>query len=220
MRGRWLGPHVLRRLPLLVTGLVLFGLAIALLVRAGLGLNPWEVLHQGLSVRLGLPMGTVAILLGIPIMLLWLPLGERPGLGTLLNVVLVGSSVNVFLAVVPITTELPSQVLLMAAGICLYGFATGIYLSTDLGPGPRDGLMTALHRRFGWPIGITRAGIEIVVLVVGFALGGTVGVGTVMFAIAIGPLTELSLRLFDREGRVIRRRIAQEAEPIPAEGAA
>jgi uncharacterized membrane protein YczE len=109
---------------------------------------------------------------------------------------------------------------MMAAGIGLYGFATGLYLSTDLGPGPRDGLMTALHRRFGWRIAPTRAAIEIVVLVIGFVLGGTVGFGTIVFAIAIGPLTELSLRVFDRDGRVIRRRVANEAEPIPAEGAA
>src|SRR6187200_3243720 len=145
MRGRWLGPHVVRRLPLLVVGLVLFGLAISLLVRAGLGLNPWEVLHQGVSVRTGIPMGTVAILLGVPILLLWLPLGERPGLGTLLNVLIVGTSVNLFLTVVPVAVGLPTQLAMMAAGIGLYGFATGLYLSTDLGPGPRDGLMTAIH---------------------------------------------------------------------------
>jgi uncharacterized membrane protein YczE len=174
MRGRWLGPHVLRRLPILVVGLVLFGLAISLLVRAGLGLNPWEVFHQGISIRTGIPMGTVAILLGVPILLLWLPLGERPGLGTLLNVLIVGTSVNLFLTVVPAATELPAQLVMMAAGIGLYGFATGLYLSTDLGPGPRDGLMTAIHRRFGWRIAPTRAAIEIVVLVIGFSLGGTV----------------------------------------------
>jgi uncharacterized membrane protein YczE len=220
MRGRWLGRHVVRRLPALVVGLMLFGLAIALLVRADLGLNPWEVLHQGISIRTGIPMGTVAVLLGLPILLLWLPLGERPGLGTLLNVLIVGTSVNVALTVVPAAEGLPAQLAMMAAGIGLYAFATGLYLSTDLGPGPRDGLMTAIHKRFGWRIAPTRTLIEVVVLVIGFALGGTIGFGTVAFAVAIGPLTELSLRVFDREGRVIRRRVAAEAEPIPAEGAA
>jgi uncharacterized membrane protein YczE len=220
MRGRWLGRHVVRRLPALVVGLALFGLAISLLVRADLGLNPWEVFHQGLSVRTGIPMGTVAILLGVPILLLWLPLGERPGLGTLLNVLIVGTSVNVALTVMPQADGLPMQLAMLTAGIGLYGFATGLYLSTDLGPGPRDGLMTALHHRFGWRIAPTRVTIELVVLAIGFALGGTLGLGTIVFAIAIGPLTELSLRMFDREGRVIRRRVAQEAEPIPAEGAA
>jgi uncharacterized membrane protein YczE len=220
MRGRWLGRHVVRRLPALVVGLALFGLAISLLVRADLGLNPWEVFHQGISIRTGIPMGTVAILLGVPILLLWLPLGERPGVGTLLNVLIVGTSVNVFLTLIPRADGLTAQLVMMAAGIAVYAFATGLYLATDLGPGPRDGLMTAIHRRFGWRIAPTRAAIEIVVLVIGFALGGTIGFGTIVFALAIGPLTELALRVFDREGRVIRRRVAQEAEPLPAEGAA
>jgi uncharacterized membrane protein YczE len=220
MRTRLPSPHVYRRLPALVIGLALFGLAIGLLVRADLGLNPWEVLHQGISEQTGLPMGTVAILLGLPIIALWLPLGERPGIGTVLNVLIVGSSVNVALAYLPEVTGPGMQVAAMVAGIALYGLATGMYLSADMGPGPRDGLMTAIHHRYGWRIAPVRTGIEIVVLGVGWAWGGTVGVGTIVFAFAIGPLTELSLRVFDRDGRVLRRRLAQGAEPIPAEGAA
>jgi uncharacterized membrane protein YczE len=220
MRRRWFGRAVLARVPMLMIGLVLFGAAIALMVRSELGLSPWETLHLGITHQTAIPIGTVSILLGIPILLLWLPLGERPGIGTLLNIITIGTSTNVALAFIPETRVLPAQVALEVAGICLFGLATGIYLAAGLGPGPRDGLFTAVHRRFGWRITWIRTAIELTVLVVGFALGGTVGLGTVAFALAIGPLTELSLRVFDRHGRVIRRRRRAGAEPVPAEGAA
>jgi uncharacterized membrane protein YczE len=176
------------RIPSLLVGLVVFGLGIALMVEAGLGLGPWEALNQGVARQLGIEIGTASVLLGIPILALWWPLGERPGIGTLLNVILIGTSTNAALALLP---------------------TVPIYLATDLGPGPRDGLMTGVHHRFGWSIRRARTAIEIAVLVVGWALGGVIGLGTVLFALGIGPLIQVALRVFDREGRVGRRRLAR-----------
>jgi uncharacterized membrane protein YczE len=191
-----------------------------MMAQAGLGLGPWEVLHQGISRRTGLPMGTVSILLGVPILLGWLPLGERPGPGTLLNIVLVGSATNLGLAVMPRPTDPASAVALMAAGVATIGVASGLYLSADLGPGPRDGLMTGLHKRFGWSIAQARTLLEVGVLVAGFLLGGTVGMGTLAFAFGIGPVVQAALRVCDPDGRVMRRRKASEMEAMPADGAA
>lgn len=196
------------RLPALVVGLVTFGVGIALMVEAGLGLGPWEALHQGIARITGLEIGTVSILLGIPILALWWPLGERPGIGTVVNVVLIGTSTNVGIALLP--TPDPSatalQVALMVAGVVVIAAGSAIYLSTDLGPGPRDGLMTGLHHRFGWSIRRARTVVELSVLGIGWALGGTVGLGTVTFALGIGPLVQIALGIVDREGRVARRR--------------
>ncbi len=220
MRHRWYGPGVARRLPPLLLGLPMFGLAIALMADSGLGLSPWETLHQGLSRQTGLELGTVSIVLGVPILLLWLPLRVAPGIGTVLNVILVGVTTNLALAVVPSAAELPVQLLYELAALCLVGLGSGLYLSADLGPGPRDGLMTGLHHRTGWRISHVRTGIELAVLIGGFAFGGTVGVGTVLLAFGQGPAVELGLRVFDREGRVVHRRRTAGLEPIPAEGAA
>ncbi|KRT62667.1 MAG: hypothetical protein XU10_C0023G0045 [Chloroflexi bacterium CSP1-4] len=221
MRERWtIG--ALRRLPGLLVGLVGFGFGIALMARSDLGLGPWEVLNQGVGIQLGIPMGTVSILLGVPILLCWLPLREWPGPGTLINLVLIGLATNVGLAVLPVMA--PDAVVLrgteLLSGVLLIGVCSGLYLAADLGPGPRDGLMTGLHHRFGWSIARARTGLEVSVLAGGWLLGGTVGIGTVLFAFGIGVVVQASLRIFDREGRVMRRRVALDAEPIPAEGAA
>jgi uncharacterized membrane protein YczE len=205
----------LPRLPGLLVGLVLFGVGIALMVVAGLGLGPWEALNQGIARQTGLAIGTVSILLGIPILALWWPLGERPGIGTLINVVLIGTSTNVALSVLPTATEPASQVALMLAGVVMVGLGSGLYLAADLGPGPRDGLMTGVHHRFGWSIRRSRTIIELTVLGLGWALGGTVGLGTVVFALGIGPLVQAFLGIFDRDGRVGRGRRAR----LEAEGA-
>lgn len=206
--SRWSPAVVAPRLPGLVTGLILFGAGIAMMAQANIGLGPWEVFHQGIARLTGLQLGTVSILVGIPVLAAWWPLGERPGVGTVLNILLIGASTNVTLGIVPAPGETWAQLGLMAAGVVTIALGSGLYLASDLGPGPRDGLMTGLHLRFGWSIRRARTAVEIAVLVAGFLAGGTVGLGTVVFALGIGPLVQLALRAFDREGRVSRRRRA------------
>ncbi len=212
----------MRRLPSLLVGLVGFGLGIALMAQSGLGLGPWEVLNQGVGLRLGIPMGSASILLGIPILLCWIPLREWPGPGTLMNIVLIGLSTNLGLMLFPSppSDALAWRLAQMVAGILVIGVASGLYLAADLGPGPRDGLMTGIHHRFGWSIARARLIIEISVLGVGWLLGGTVGIGTLAFALGIGPIVQIALGFFDRDGRVMRRRQTSGEEPVPAEGAA
>ena len=185
----------MRRWGLLVLGLVCFGFGIALMKRADLGLSPWEVLADGISKRSGLAIGTVSILIGPPILLLWLPLGEKPGVGTLLNIVLIGLVTNFCLSFLPLLEALPVRAVQMAVGIVVIGLGSGLYLSTKLGPGPRDGLMTALSRKTGWSMRWTRTGIEITVLALGFLLGGTVGLGTLAFALGIGQVVQPALKM-------------------------
>jgi len=205
---RWSPGAVVPRLPGLIAGLIVFGVGIALMARAGLGLGPWEAFHQGISRITGLELGTVSILVGIPILAAWWPLGERPGVGTILNIVFIGTATNMALSVVPPATGLPAQLAMMLGGVVTIAIGSGLYLAADLGPGPRDGLMTGLHGRFGWSIRRARTSIELLVLVAGFLLGGAIGVGTVVFALAIGPLVQVSLRVCDRDGRFSRRRLA------------
>lgn len=208
------------RLPVLMLGLVTFGVGIALMVNADMGLGPWEALHQGIAVQTGLAIGTVSVLLGIPIVVLWWPLGERPGIGTVFNVLLIGTSTNIGIGVLPVppTDAVAVRVVMMLAGVVVIAIGSGLYLSTDLGPGPRDGLMTGLHHRFGWSIRRSRTAVELTVLILGWALGGTVGLGTLVFAFGIGPLVQVSLGAFDREDRVGRRRRARlEAEGVVGE---
>jgi uncharacterized membrane protein YczE len=185
-----------RRLVQLYLGLLLYGASCALTVRAGLGLDPWDVFHQGVSEHSGLSIGVVSILAGAAVLLLWIPLRQRPGLGTVSNVVLVGVSMDATLAVVPTPHTLALQIPLLAAGVVLNGVATGLYISARFGPGPRDGLMTGLHRRTGRSIRLVRTLIEATVLVTGFLLGGSVGAGTVVYAVSIGPLAQFFLRFF------------------------
>ena len=205
------------RLPKLLLGLVTFGLGIAMMVNADLGLGPWEAFHQGIAAQTGLQIGTVSILLGVPIIALWWPLGERPGIGTICNVVLIGASTNVGIALLPVPPQdaLAVRFLMMLGGVVVIAIGSGLYLSTDLGPGPRDGLMTGLHHRFGWPIHRARTTVEVTVLILGWLLGGTVGIGTLVFAFGIGPMVQVALRVFDREDRLGRRRRARlEAEGV------
>ncbi|MES4892838.1 hypothetical protein [Streptomyces sp. NPDC096012] len=185
-----------RRLIQLYAGLALYGASCALLVAAGLGLSPWDVLHQGLSQLTGLSIGAVSIAVGAAVLLLWLPLRQRPGLGTVSNVLVVGLAMDGTLALLPDVRSLAVRIPLLLAGIALNGAATGLYIATRFGPGPRDGLMTGLHRRTGRSIRLMRTAVEVVVVVTGFALGGTIGAGTVLYAVAIGPLAQLFLRVF------------------------
>ncbi|MEU9449596.1 hypothetical protein [Streptomyces sp. NPDC048277] len=185
-----------RRLVQLYVGLTLYGVSSALLVVAGLGLEPWGVLHQGLAEHTGLSIGTVAIIVGAAVLLLWIPLRQRPGLGTVSNVFVIGLAMNATLAVVPTAHAFAVRIPLMAAGIVLNGAATGLYIAASFGPGPRDGLMTGLHRRTGRSIRLIRTAIEVAVVVTGFALGGTIGVGTLLYAVSIGPLAQLFLKVF------------------------
>jgi uncharacterized membrane protein YczE len=215
IRERWLPVDLPRRLPVLLLGLVVFGIGIALMARAGIGLGPWEALHQGIQFRTGIPMGTVSIILGLPIIALWWPLGERPGLGTLLNVALIGLATNVGNAILPAQTVPALQVSQMLAGVLVIGLGSGLYLATDLGPGPRDGLMVGVHHRFGWSIRRSRTAIEVLVLVAGWLLGGTIGLGTIVFAFGIGPVVQVMLGIFDRDGRVARRQEVQLLESGP-----
>lgn len=201
----------LARLPGLLAGLALFGLGVAVMAQAGLGLGPWEAFHQGLSRQTGAALGTVSILVGLPVLALWWPIGVRPGLGTLLNVVVIGTVTNLALPLLPAPTALPARLAMMLAGVVGIGVASGIYLAADLGPGPRDGLMTGLHHRFGWPLFAVRTSIELAVLAAGWLLGGTVGLGTVVFAVGIGPIVQWALGIFDRDGAVLRRRAALDA---------
>jgi uncharacterized membrane protein YczE len=181
-----------RRLPRLIAGLVLCGAGIAAMVAADLGLGPWDVLHQGLSTRTGIPIGTVLILVGVAVMLLWIPLRERPGLGTVLNALLIGLVVDLTLLWLSTPTLIWGRWALMLGGTVLFGVGSGLYIGAGLGAGPRDGVMTGLARR-GWPVGVVRTGIELSVLVGGWLLGGTVGIGTLVFAFGIGPLVHACL---------------------------
>ncbi|MPY50100.1 hypothetical protein FPZ41_16575 [Streptomyces sp. K1PN6] len=188
--------HLGRRLIQLYAGLVLYGASVALLVKADLGLAPWIVLDQGLSELTGLSIGTIVIVMGAVVLLLWIPLRQRPGLGTISNFLLVGLALDGTLAAMPDAHTLTARVPLLAGGILLNGVATGLYIAARFGPGPRDGLMTGLHQRTGRSIRLIRTAIEAAVLVTGFALGGTVGVGTILYALSIGPLSQLFLRVF------------------------
>lgn len=190
------GARLPRRLLQLYVGLALYGASSALLVRGGLGLEPWGVLHQGLSELTGLSMGVVAIIVGAAVLLLWIPLRQRPGLGTVSNVFAVGIALDVTLAVVPDAHGPAARTALLVTGVVLNGVATGLYIAARFGPGPRDGLMTGLHLRTGRSIRLVRTAIEIAVVATGFALGGSLGIGTLVYALAIGPLAQVFLRVF------------------------
>lgn len=180
----------------LYAGLALYGASSALLVEAGLGLEPWNVLHQGLAELTGLTIGVVSIVVGAAVLLLWIPLRQRPGLGTVSNVFVVGFAMDGTLALLPEAHTLAVRIPLLLAGVLLNGAATGLYIAARFGPGPRDGLMTGLHRRTGRSIRLMRTAVEVAVVVTGFTLGGTIGVGTLLYAVSIGPLAQLFLRVF------------------------
>jgi uncharacterized membrane protein YczE len=184
--------RLVERLARCITGLALFGVGTALIVRGDLGLAPWDVFHQGISHQTGIGIGNVIILTGLALMLLWIPLRERPGLGTVLNAIEIGLVVGLVLPLLPEPDHLAVRFVCMAGGIVLIAVGSGFYIGSGLGPGPRDGLMTGLARR-GLSIRAARTGIELTVMSIGFALGGSVGIGTAAFAFGIGPLVQVFL---------------------------
>jgi uncharacterized membrane protein YczE len=204
------------RLAWLYAGLAAFGLSLALLVRARLGLDPWDVLSQGIARRTGIPIGWVVDIIGAVVLLAWIPLRQRPGVGTVSNVILVGVVLNAALGIIPAPAALTWRLPMLAAAIVLNAVATACYLGARLGPGPRDGLMTGIVAR-GHSLRRVRTAIEVTVLVAGVALGGSAGIGTLAYALAIGPLVHLllprfTLRIEDRGDRP-----APEPPPAPAE---
>jgi len=186
------GKNLRRRLIQLLVGLVLFGVGIAMMLQSGLGLPPWDVLHQGLTEEFGLTVGIWSIIISFVVLVLWLPLRERYGIGTVLNAIIIGVVIDLGVLVIPEPDNVWWDLLLMAGGISVIGLASGMYIGANLGPGPRDGLMTAIARR-GLSIRVTRWGLEIVVLITGILLGGTFGVGTIGFALLIGPIVQYFL---------------------------
>ncbi len=195
-----------KRIAQLLVGLVLYGAGCAIMVRAEIGLDPWTVFAQGLSQQTGIGIGWITNIVGFLVLLLWIPLRQRPGVGTLANILLVGTSMQATLAVVPPVhgVGVPGfalQLAVFVGGMLLLAIASGLYIGADFGPGPRDGLMTGLNARLGWPIWAARLGVEASVLLAGWLLGGTIGLGTVIFAAGIGPLVHRTLPLFDRRLR-------------------
>jgi uncharacterized membrane protein YczE len=182
-----------RRVVQLLVGLILYGVSMAMMLRATLGLNPWDVFHAGVTSRVPVTFGQVTIIVGALVLLLWIPLRQWPGLGTIANVVVIGLAVDAALAVIDSPSGLPAQLALLLAGLVLNGLAGGLYIGSQLGPGPRDGLMTGLALRTGLSIRLVRTGLELTVLGAGWLLGGPVGIGTVLYAMTIGPLVQFFL---------------------------
>ena len=195
------GDRLHRRLANLIGGLVLFGMGIGLMLQSDLGVPPWDVLHQGLARRIGLTVGVWSIIVSMVVLGLWLPLRERYGLGTLLNAVIIGVVLDVTAVVLPEANSSGVAWVMLIGGVVLIGIASGLYIGADLGPGPRDGLMTGIARR-GPSIRLTRAMIEITVLTAGWILGGTLGIGTLIFALGIGPLVQYFLPRLSLESTV------------------
>lgn len=182
-----------RRLPQLMAGLVLYGVSMAMMLRSGLGLDPWDVLHYGVATWLPLSFGGVVIATGVAVLLLWIPLRQMPGLGTVANAVVIGLATDAALALLVTSEGMAARTAMLAGGIVLNGLATALYIGAQLGPGPRDGLMTGLVRRTGWSVRVVRTSIELSVVVTGWLLGGVVGIGTIAYALAIGPLVQMML---------------------------
>ncbi|HCD4882381.1 TPA: YczE/YyaS/YitT family protein [Klebsiella pneumoniae] len=189
---------MLRRLLQLYIGLVLYGVSTALFVHANLGADPWDVFHLGVTKQLGISFGTVIILTGAAVLLLWIPIRQMPGLGTVSNVIVLGLAADATLAVLPPLESMVARSALLAGAIVLNAIATGMYIGAGFGPGPRDGLMTGLHARTGWSLRGIRTAIELSVLLIGWLLGGKFGVGTVIYALSIGPLIQLCLPWFSQ----------------------
>ena len=204
-------PVLVRRFAQLFVGLFLYGMGIALIVRGELGVAPWDVLTQGIAKQTGLNFGLITIITSGVVLLLWIPIRQRPGFGTVMNALLVGPFADLGLWLIPPGLDLWVRALLLPAGIVVLAIATGLYIGAHFGPGPRDGLMTGLHRVTGWRIWIVRTGIEVVVLAAGWLLGGNVGIGTLAFALLIGPLCGYTIPLF-----AIRRSERIPADRVPA----
>ena len=186
-----------RRVIQLLVGLFLYGAGCALTIEAGLGVDPWTVFAEGLSIHTGIGIGWITNIVGFLVLLLWIPLRQKPGVGTIANILLVGTSIQVVLWIVPPVSGLALQIAVLLAGILLVAIASGLYIGARFGPGPRDGLMTGMNARLGWPIWVCRGVVEVTVLVIGWMLGGTVGIGTILFAALIGPLVHIALPLLD-----------------------
>lgn len=204
-----------RRVVQLLVGLALYGAGCALTIQAGLGVDPWTVFAQGISAHTGVGVGWVTNIVGFLVLLLWIPLRQRPGAGTLANILLVGTAMQGALAIVPRADGLPAQLTMLLGGIVMVAIASGLYIGAHFGPGPRDGLMTGMHARLGWPIWMCRGIVEVSVLTAGWLLGGTVGIGTVLFAVLIGPLVHVALPVLDtqRTGRT-REKGAAAGAPV------
>lgn len=185
----------------LLIGLVMFGAGCAVMVKAGIGLDPWTVFAQGLSELTGIGIGWITNIVGFVVLLLWIPLRQRPGLGTVLNIALVGTSLQLTLPSLSTPDNYLVGVVMFLGGVGLVGLGSGLYIGARFGPGPRDGLMTGIHARWGWPIWVARTVVEVLVLGIGFALGGTIGLGTLLFAALIGPACHLALAVFDPKSR-------------------
>lgn len=188
--------NMIRRLIQLFWGLALYGLSVGLMVRSDLGLNPWDVFHQGLSQLTGLTLGAIIVVVGAAVLLFWIPLHQRPGIGTIANVFLIGFWADVSLWIIPPAGSPSLAWAMLLGGIFLNGVAGGAYIGAGLGPGPRDGLMTGLVGRTGQSVRVIRTGIELVVVAAGWLLGGTLGIGTLLYAVAIGPIVHRMLPLF------------------------
>jgi len=182
-----------RRVVQLPVGLFLYGIALAMMVRGAIGVPPWEVLTQGLVKQTGLPFGVLTNVIGALVLLLWIPIRQKPGVGTVANVLMIGPAIEVGLLVLPVATNLLEQALLFAGGLALLAVASGLYIGANFGPGPRDGLMTGVNRRWGVKLWKVRTVIEVSVLSIGWLLGGNVGVGTLLFALLIGPMVGLTV---------------------------
>ncbi|CAN5826324.1 hypothetical protein BH23ACT5_BH23ACT5_01390 [soil metagenome] len=190
------GPRLGRRLIQLLVGLVLFGVGIGLMLQSRLGVPPWDVLHQGLANRFGLTVGIWSIIVSVAVLVGWLPLRERYGIGTLLNAIIIGIVIDLSVLFLPEPVAMGWRVAMLAGGIVLIGFASGLYIGANLGPGPRDGLMTGIAK-LGPSVRLTRTAIEVTVLAAGWLLGGTFGVGTIAFALLIGPIVQFFLPRLD-----------------------
>lgn len=197
---------MIRRLIQLFAGLSLYGFSIAIMIEAALGLEPWGVFNEGVVRHSALTFGLVVNIIGALVLLLWIPLKQKPGIGTIANVLIIGTAVDISAQFIPDIDGYAARTAFLLAGIALNGLAGGLYIGAGLGPGPRDGLMTGLHRRTGWPLRRVRTGIELVVLALGFAMGGTVGIGTVIYALCIGPIVQFFLP----------KLTVREAQPKPA----
>ncbi|WP_460795375.1 membrane protein YczE [Microbacterium sp. GXF0217] len=185
-----------RRITQLLVGLFLYGIGIAFIVRGEIGASPWDVLTQGIANHVPLTFGTITVFTSVVVLLFWIPLRQKPGVGTLLNALLVGPAADVGLALIPPGQALWLRIVFFVVGLVMLSAATGLYIGAHFGPGPRDGLMTGLHRVTGWRIWIVRTAIEVTVVLVGWVLGGNVGIGTLAFALLVGPLCQYFMRIF------------------------
>ncbi|UGB36700.1 hypothetical protein LQ938_08635 [Microbacterium sp. cx-55] len=210
---------MIRRILRLLLGLPLYGAGAALTIEAGLGVDPWTVFAQGISLHTGIGIGWLTNIIGLLVLLLWIPLRQRPGIGTVANILLVGTAMQATLSLVPPVTNPALRVLVLLAGIVLVAVASGIYLGARLGAGPRDGLMTGIRSRWGWPVWLARGTVELSVLTIGWLLGGNVGIGTLAFALLIGPLVHVMMPLFAMRSRTPAGRRPRRSDRDTLEGA-